>query len=254
MKITVLGTGTSSGVPVLTCECPVCLSADEKDKRLRVSVLIQTDDTHIVIDSGPDFRQQLLKAKLKKLDAVIYTHEHKDHTAGLDDVRPFNYLQGEQYLNIYAQKNVLQQLRREFHYAFMDEAYPGVPLLKPNEIDLLPFFIKKTKITPIQVMHHQLPVLGFRIGDFCYITDANHISDNELEKIKGSKVLIINALQKSPHQSHFTLDEAIAVAQKTGVKQVYFTHISHKMGLHEQVEKELPYGMHLAFDGLTIQL
>ncbi len=254
MKITVLGSGTSSGVPVLTCDCKVCKSEDSLDKRLRVSVLVETGQQNILIDTGPDFRQQLLKTGIKKLDAVIYTHEHKDHTAGLDDVRPFNYLQGTNYLNIYAKPKVLEQLKREFHYAFMEEGYPGVPLLKTNEISDSPFYINGLEIIPIPVLHYKLPVLGFRIADFTYITDANYIADSEITKIKGSKVLVINALQKEPHISHFTLSEAIEIAQKTEVEMVYFTHLSHKMGLHKEVNEELPKGMHLAYDGLQFEL
>ncbi len=254
MKITILGTGTSSGVPVLTCDCSVCTSENPKDKRLRVSVLVQTDQLNIVIDTGPDFRQQLLKQGIKKLDAVLFTHEHKDHTAGLDDVRPFNYLQGKQYMNIYGREQVLEQLKREFHYAFLEESYPGVPLIHTHIIENKPFLIENLEILPIDVLHHKLPVFGFRIQDFTYITDVNYISAKEKEKVKGTKLLILDALQRTPHISHFTLSQAIDFAQEIGAEKTYLTHISHKMGLHNEVNSELPNGIELAYDGLQIHL
>lgn len=254
MNITILGTGTSSGVPVLTCGCDVCTSSNPKDKRLRVSVLVQIPELDIVIDAGPDFRQQLLPTGISKLDALVFTHEHKDHTAGLDDVRPFNYLKGKKYLNIYGRESVLEQLKREFHYAFLEESYPGVPLIKTISIENKPFSVAGLEITPIEVMHHKLPVFGFRIKDFTYITDANYISKKELEKARGTKVLVLDALQKTPHISHFTLEKAIEVAKEVGAEQTYFTHISHKMGLHDEVNKELPEGMSLAYDGLSFSL
>ncbi|MCR9063656.1 MAG: MBL fold metallo-hydrolase [Cytophagales bacterium] len=254
MKITILGTGTSSGVPVLTCDCSVCTSENPKDKRLRVSVLVQTDQLNIVIDTGPDFRQQLLKQGIKKLDAVLFTHEHKDHTAGLDDVRPFNYLQGKQYMNIYGREQVLEQLKREFHYAFLEESYPGVPLIHTHIIKNKPFLIENLEILPIDVLHHKLPVFGFRIKDFTYITDVNYISAKEKEKVKGTKLLVLDALQRTPHISHFTLSQAIDFAQEIGAEKTYLTHISHKMGLHNEVNSELPDGIELAYDGLQIHL
>lgn len=249
-----LGTGTSSGVPVLTCECPVCLSKDPKDNRLRSSVLIETDEVNLVIDSGPDFRQQLLRTQTKRLDALLFTHEHKDHTAGLDDVRPFNYLQGSKYMDIYARQNVLDQLKREFHYAFLESSYPGVPLIRTHAIENKAFAIDNLQIQPIQVMHHKLPVFGYRIGGFVYITDANAISEEEKEKIKDCDILVLNALQKTDHVSHFRLDQAIALAQEVRAKKTFFTHISHKMGFHKEVNAELPEGMELAFDGLSFTL
>ncbi len=254
MKITLLGTGTSSGVPVLTCECEVCRSPNPKDKRLRSSVLIQTPGLNVIIDTGPDLRQQLLLTGLKTLDAVVYTHEHKDHTAGLDDVRPFNYLRGKQYLNLYARPYVLEQLKREFHYAFSEQRYPGIPLLHTIEINTEPFYIGDLLFIPILVFHHKLPVLGFRIGDFSYITDANYIAPEELDKLRGSKVLVLDALQKTDHISHFTLKESVAIALEVGAEKTYFTHISHKMGLHEAVNAELPEGIELGYDGLEIEL
>lgn len=254
MKITFLGTGTSTGVPVLTCKCEVCRSLDFRDKRLRVSVLIQHNDKNIVIDSGPDFRQQALRENLQSLEALVFTHEHKDHTGGLDDVRPFNYLSGIKNCPIYAHPRVLSQLKMEYFYAFTEKPYPGVPIITCNEIDAEPFEIAGLKFIPIQVLHHKLPVLGFRIGDFAYITDANYISEKELMKVYGCKVLVLNALQHEPHISHFNLNEAIALSQKIGAEKTYFTHISHKLGLHREVEKDLPANISLAYDGLSFSL
>jgi len=233
MNVTFLGTGTSGGVPVLTCGCEVCNSLDYRDKRLRVSVWIEVENKSFVIDTGPDFRQQALRERISRIDGIIYTHEHKDHTAGLDDIRPYNYLHGIHHLDIYGHPRVLDQLKREFAYAFEEQKYPGVPLINVHEIEgHQAFKIKDEIFTPIEVFHHRLPVLGFRIQDFTYITDVNSISDQELEKVYGSKVLVLGALQRQKHISHFTLDEAIEVAQKVNADMTYFTHISHKMGLH----------------------
>lgn len=254
MKITFLGTGTSTGVPVLTCKCEVCRSLDFRDKRLRVSVLIQHNGKNIIIDSGPDFRQQALRENLQSLEALVFTHEHKDHTGGLDDVRPFNYLSGIKNCPIYAHPRVLNQLKMEYFYAFTKKPYPGVPIITCNEIGTEPFEIAGLTFTPIQVLHHKLPVLGFRIGDFTYITDANYISEEELSKVYGSKVLVLNALQREPHISHFNLNEAIALSEKIGAEKTYFTHISHKLGLHREVEKDLPLNISLAYDGLSFSL
>ena len=254
MTITFLGTGTSGGVPLLTCGCEVCKSLDFRDKRLRVSVWIEVENKSFVIDTGPDFRQQALRERIPNLDGVLYTHEHKDHTAGLDDIRPYNYLHGIQHLNLYAHERVLAQLKREFAYAFDEHKYPGVPLLNLFPIDSQPFTIENIQFTPIEVMHHKLPVFGFRVKDFTYVTDVNYIADEELEKIYGTKVLVLGSLQRSPHISHFTLDEAIAVAQKVNAEMTYFTHISHKMGLHTEVEKDLPSNIRLAYDGLKVRL
>ncbi len=251
--MTFLGTGTSSGVPVLTCTCEVCRSVDYRDKRLRSSVLIRSENTCLVIDTGPDFRQQMLRADRVAIDAVLYTHEHKDHTAGLDDIRPYNYLRGKrEYVPLYARPHVLDQIRQEFAYIFQENSYPGIPLVSTHAIGTEPFPVGDLIIRPVEVMHHQLPVLGFRVGDITYITDANFIAESEKEKIKGSKVLVLNALQRTPHISHFTLSEAVAMAQELGVETTYFTHISHKLGLHQEVEKELPIGIKLAYDGLTV--
>jgi phosphoribosyl 1,2-cyclic phosphate phosphodiesterase len=251
LKITFLGTGTSQGVPVITCNCEVCQSDDHRNNRLRVSILIETADKTIVIDSGPDFRYQMLRAKVKDLDAILFTHEHKDHVAGLDDIRPFNYLLHKN-IDIFATTGVQEALKREFSYIFSEVKYPGLPQIELHTIDQDPFFIGQTEIIPLAIMHYKLPILGFRTGDFTYITDAKTISNETIEKVRGTKILIINALQRQPHISHFTLDEAIDFAQKIGAEQTYFTHISHNLGLHEEVEKELPAGMKLAYDGLTL--
>lgn len=254
MNITFLGTGTSTGVPVLTCKCEVCKSLDFRDKRLRVSILIQHDGKNIIIDSGPDFRQQALRENLQSLEALVFTHEHKDHTGGLDDVRPFNYLSGIKNCPIYAHPRVLEQLKMEYFYAFSEKPYPGVPIITCNEIDIEPFEIAGLTFNPIRVLHHKLPVLGFRIGDFTYITDANYISEGELSKVIGSKVLVLNALQREPHISHFSLKQAIGLSEKVGAEKTYFTHISHKLGLHREVEKDLPANISLAYDGLSFSL
>ncbi len=253
MKITLLGTGTSQGVPVIGCDCAVCRSLDYRDKRLRSSVHIEVDDLSIVIDSGPDFRQQMLREGIKKLDALLFTHEHKDHTAGMDDIRSFNFLQ-KRDMPIYADPRVINQLKREFSYVFEEVKYPGIPSVEVHEITNNSFIINKTNITPIEVMHHQLPVFGFRIKDFTYITDAKTISDDERMKIHGSKVLVLNALQKTTHISHLTLDEAIALVNELEVEQAYFTHISHKLGTHKSVASTLPENIKLAHDGLKIVL
>ncbi|HNP20358.1 MAG TPA: MBL fold metallo-hydrolase [Fulvivirga sp.] len=255
MKITFLGTGTSQGVPVIACQCEVCTSLDFRDQRLRTAIHIETDQKSFVIDTGPDFRQQMLRERIKSLNAIIYTHEHKDHTAGLDDVRAFNFLQ-KKAVPIYAMPHVIEQLKMEYNYIFNEKNnYPGIPQVDTHLLkDTSPFKIESVEFIPIEVMHYKLPVLGFRVGDFTYITDANYISDKEKSKIKGSKVLVINALQKEKHISHFNLSEAIELAQELGVNQTYFTHISHKMGRHAHVEKELPDGISLAHDGLTITL
>jgi phosphoribosyl 1,2-cyclic phosphate phosphodiesterase len=253
VKVTFLGTGTSQGVPVIACSCAVCTSADSRDKRLRSSILLQVDDKNIVIDSGPDFRYQMLRAGVTHLDALVFTHEHKDHTAGLDDIRAFNYKQGEA-INVYAHKRVQDALKKEFSYIFAHHKYPGIPQLDLFEIGHHPFEVAGVPFIPIEVMHFQLPVLGFRIADFTYITDAKTVTEVEKAKIKGSKVLVINALQQEKHISHFTLEEAVAFAQEIGAEKTYFTHISHRLGTHQKISDLVPAGVELAYDGLCIEL
>ncbi len=253
MILTFLGTGTSQGVPVIACGCEVCSSIDFHDKRLRTSVHIEADGVNLVIDTGPDFRQQMLRERIKRLDAVLYTHEHKDHTAGLDDIRSFNFRQ-QMDMPLYGAENVLAQIQQEYAYIFTDKKYPGLPMVELRPITNQPFFVNQLKVTPIQVMHSRLPVFGFRIGGLSYITDANYISEEEKEKLRGSKVLVLNALQIEAHASHFTLDQAIAIAQEIGAEKTYFTHISHKLGLHRNISPSLPRNIELAHDGLKVSL
>lgn len=253
MKVTFLGTGTSQGVPVIGCDCNICTSLDFRDKRFRSSVHLQIGKLSLVIDTGPDFRSQILRAGITTLDAVLYTHEHKDHTAGLDDIRPFNFKQ-QKDMPVFGKLQVLEQIKREFAYIFSGKRYPGVPQVETIEIGENPFTIEGITVTPIPVLHYKLPILGFRIGDFTYITDANYISAESLKLIEGTEVLVLNALQKEPHISHFTLDEAVDMAQKIGAKESYFTHISHRLGLHDAVDRELPQGIALAYDGLQLTL
>lgn len=253
MIITFLGTGTSQGVPVIACDCEVCQSVDYRDKRTRTSIHIEVDGLSLVVDTGPDFRTQILRERVKRLDGVLFTHAHKDHTAGMDDVRSFNFKQ-QMDMPVYARQDVIEQLEKEFSYVFAEHKYPGVPQIETVPISNEPFQINDTTITPIEVMHYKLPVFGFRINDFTYITDANQISDIELKKVEGTRVLVLNALQKENHISHFTLQEAIDLAEQIGAEQTYFTHMSHRMGKQRDVEKELPDGIDFAFDGLKVKL
>lgn len=253
MKITFLGTGTSQGVPVIGCSCEICTSPDKHDKRLRSSIWIETPEASIVIDTGPDFRYQALRAKIHKLDAVVFTHGHKDHTAGMDDVRAYNFFQ-QKAMDIYASPETQSIIRREFAYIFDNPNYPGIPQITLHTIANEPFTINGLQLLPVRVLHYQLEVFGFRIGDFTYITDANYIAPEEMEKIKGSKVLVLNALRHEPHISHFTLEEAVAVAREAGAAQTYFTHISHQLGLHDVLNQQLPQGMALAYDGLQLDI
>lgn len=248
-----MGTGTSSGVPMIACDCQVCSSSDKKDKRLRSSILVQSATTTLVVDTGPDFRYQMLRAQVKNLDAVLFTHPHKDHLAGLDDVRAFNYLL-QRPIDVYADSLTEEAVRRDFYYAFTDTKYPGIPELNMHTINMEPFVVGDIPVIPVQVWHMRMPVLGFRFGDFTYITDANRIDAAEREKIKGSQVLVLNALRREKHISHFTLDEAVEVIRELGVPTAYLTHISHQLGLHVEVEASLPAGIHLAYDGLQLQM
>ena len=253
LTITFLGTGTSSGVPMIACDCTVCTSNNSKDKRLRSSIMIQSATTTIVVDTTPDFRYQMLRNKVKKLDAILFTHPHKDHIAGLDDVRAFNYF-SKKTMPLYANSLTEDALRREFYYAFSDKKYPGVPELEMNTIDTTPFFIGDIPIQPFIVWHLKMPVFAFKFGDFTYITDANKIDEHEKELIKNSKVLVLNALRKEKHLSHFTLDEATHLANELNAKQIYFTHISHQLGLHNTINNQLPTHIQLAYDGLQFQV
>lgn len=254
MKVTFLGTGTSQGVPIIGCQCAICLSTDAKDKRLRTSILIESDTTTVVIDSGPDFRQQLLRADVRKLDGLVFTHSHKDHLAGMDDIRAFNYLQ-QKPVDIYASTFTQTIIKSEFPYIFSGNNYPGIPEINMHTISKNEIFqIGDIVLSPIEVMHYKMPVLGFRINDFTYITDANFIDDTEIKKIEGSTCLVLNALRKETHISHFTLEEAITVSQTIKPQQTYFTHISHQLGFHEHVEEELPEGINLAYDMLSIEI
>lgn len=253
MKITFLGTGTSQGIPVIACNCEICTSDDFRDNRLRTSILIQTESTTVVIDSGPDFRQQMLREKVKNLNAIVFTHEHKDHIAGMDDVRAFNYIQKKK-IPIYATQRVQQALKREFAYVFSEEKYPGIPEIELVDIDTDPFNINGIKLIPIDVKHLNMPVKAYRIGDFTYITDANYISDSEKEKIIGSKTIVVNALRHEKHVSHFNFKEAIELIDELKPEKAYFTHISHQLGKHDEISKLLPNHIELAYDGLQISI
>lgn len=238
---------------MIACSCRVCTSTNSKDKRLRSSILVETDQTTIVVDTTPDFRYQMLRLGVKKIDAVLFTHPHKDHIAGLDDVRAFNFFTRKP-VQVYANYLTEEALRRDFYYAFSDTKYPGVPELNINTITTEPFSVGDLLIQPVLVWHLKMPVLGFRFGPFTYITDANAMDEEEKEKIRGSRVLVLNALRKEPHISHFTLAEALALVNELNIPKAYFTHISHQLGLHEEIESELPPGNHLGYDGLVLKL
>lgn len=254
MKITFLGTGTSQGVPVVACKCPVCQSRDPRDNRLRSSVMIETLGKNIIIDCGPDFRYQMLRERVENIRAILFTHEHRDHVAGLDDVRSFNWV-NKSAVEVYAESRVADCLRSMFAYAFNENnKYPGSPEVNINIISEQAFKIDDIDIIPIRGMHYFIPVLGFRIGDISYITDFNKISDDELEKIKGSKILVINALRKEEHISHFNLSEALELIDRIKPERAYITHISHQMGLHSVEEKNIPDKVSFAYDGLSVEL
>lgn len=251
MKITFLGTGTSQGVPVIACDCEVCLSEDPHDKRLRTSLLIESDETTMLIDAGPDFRQQMLRENVMRVDSIILTHEHKDHIAGLDDVRAFNY-KSQDAIDIYAEERVLKAIRKEYSYVFAEYQYPGIPRMRLNTISEYGFNINGIQIIPIRVFHYRLPIYGFRVGNLAYITDANYVPEESKEKLFGVKYLVVNALRKEKHISHFSLREAVDLIRDISPKRAFITHVSHQMGLHEKVSGELPPDIIIAYDGLSI--
>lgn len=253
VKVTFLGTSTSQGVPVIACECGVCLSNNLKDKRLRSSVLIETDDLTIVIDSGPDFRQQMLHEKVKKLSAILFTHEHKDHISGADDIRSFNWITGKP-MDVYAEKRVLDAIKYEYSYVFADEKYPGIPRMELHPVINKIFRISGLEIIPVRAFHHNLPVFGYRINNFAYLTDINYVPAEELKKLHNLDILVVNALRKSKHTSHFNLAEAIEFSGRISPRKTFLTHISHYMGFHDEVSKELPENVHLAYDGLQLTM
>jgi len=253
LKVTFLGTGTSQGIPIIGSDHPVCLSIDSKDKRLRVSVLIEIGGFNYLIDCGPDFRQQMLTSGCTKIDAILYTHEHSDHILGLDDIRPFYFKQGD--IPIYAHKRVLKSLKKKFDYIFKTEnKYPGAPTVIPNRIKNKPFSIGNLTVNPINVKHLDLQVFGYRFKDFAYITDMKTIKDQEVEKLKNLKVLVVNALRMKPHYSHLNLEEALEFIKKVNPERAYLTHISHMLGFHEEIEKILPQNVFLAYDNLQITI
>lgn len=253
MEVTFLGTGTSQGIPVIGSKHPVCLSADPKDKRLRVSALVEWEGYNILIDCGPDFRAQMLTNQITHLDAILYTHEHNDHTAGLDDIRPYFFRQGD--IPIFAHKRVLDSLKKRFDYIFENEnKYPGAPSVMINEIQNKPFKFKELTIHPVNVMHNRVQVFGFRLADFAYLTDVKTIEKEEVEKLRGVKVVVINALRKEQHHSHFNLEEALEFIDDLKPERAYLIHISHSMGFHEEVQAQLPENVFLAFDNLKITI
>ena len=251
-KIEFLGTGTSQGVPMIGCNCEVCRSADPKDHRLRTSAYVEYEGLKLVVDAGPDFRQQILRSGITYLDAVILTHMHKDHTGGLDDVRAFNYFQKRGF-PIYAEDIVIKSLKREYAYAFDEHKYPGAPEFIIHQIDERPFKINGIEIIPVRAMHYKLPILGYRFGKLGYLTDANYLSEESIEKFRGVDIFVINTVRREKHISHFSLSEAIDVCRKVGAKQSYLTHMSHKFGRYREFEPSLPEGIHAAYDGLTLE-
>lgn len=253
MKITFLGTGTSQGIPIIGSTHPVCLSKDSKDKRLRVSVLVEWDSYTYVIDCGPDFRYQMLRANCNKIDGVLFTHEHSDHVLGLDDIRPFYFRQGD--ISIYGHKRVLKALKKRFDYIFATKnKYPGAPTLITNRIKNKPFKLQNLEVLPVNGLHNGLQVFGFKFNDFAYLTDMKTVSDREVEKIKKVKVLVVNALRITPHESHFNLEEALEFITRVSPEKAYITHISHLLGFHKEVQKELPKNVYLAYDGLELKI
>lgn len=253
IKLTFLGTGTSIGVPVITCDCEVCTSTDHRDRRYRTSAMLEIGDEVFVIDSGPDFRVQMLREKVMNLTAILFTHEHRDHIAGLDDVRAFNYVLNKR-IDIYGAARTLDMIKTEFPYIFTEQRYFGAPQLNVHEIDSQPFLINGYKFIPIRIYHDKLPILGYRIGDLTYITDGSRIDHEEIEKVKGSKVVVLNALRNSRHVSHFSVDEAVDIIEQINPEKAYLTHMSHFIGKHADLEQKLPDNIHPAYDGLTVEI
>jgi len=252
MKVTFLGTGTSQGVPVIACDCRVCKSTDKRDKRLRSSILINAKGKNFVIDSGPDFRYQMLRENVKSLDFILFTHEHKDHTGGLDDIRSYNYLSGKP-MDVYAEERVQRSLMLEYSYIFAEEKYAGVPEVTFHTINEKPFFVDDIEIIPIRLMHNKLPILGFRIDDFAYLTDIKTIDDKEKEKLVNCRFLAVSGLRKENHIAHFSIQEAIDLINEIKPEKGFITHVSHQLGLYSEIEKELPPNIFIAYDGLTIK-
>jgi phosphoribosyl 1,2-cyclic phosphate phosphodiesterase len=253
LHIKFLGTGTSSGIPMIGCQCEVCVSKDPKDNRLRSSIMVNSPTTSLVVDTTPDFRYQMLRTNTRHVDAIVFTHPHKDHIAGLDDIRAFNFF-SRKPMELFANSLTEEALRRDFYYAFAERKYPGVPEINLNLITTDPFKVGDIPVQPIEVWHMKMPVLGFRFGKFTYITDANKLDNEAKEKVRGSEVMVLNALRKEPHISHFSLSEAISLVKELGVPKAYFTHISHQLGLHEEISRELPDGIELAYDGLSLNI
>lgn len=253
MKLTILGSGTSQGIPVIACDCPVCSSTDKHDKRLRCSAMLEIDGKILVFDAGPDFRYQMLRAQVKDIRAILLTHQHKDHIGGLDDVRAFNWIK-QGAVDIYSDLNTKEEVYKDYSYAFSEYKYPGVPEMNLHVIDEHPFRIDDIAIMPIPVIHHKLPVMGFRIRNFAYVTDANAIPDSSMKKLEGVEYMVINALRKEGHLSHFTLSQAIEIVQKLNVKHAWLTHIGHQMGFHAEVSRELPANVELAYDTMQIEI
>ena len=253
MKITLLGTGTSQGIPVIACNCEVCRSTDSRDKRLRCAILVEENGTILLVDAGPDFRQQMLKYRVTNLDAVLLTHEHADHIFGLDDIRSFNWIR-KSPMDIYCEKRVADNLMTIFNYAFAEIKYPGTPQMDLIPIEGKSFEIGRIGVTPIRLYHHKLPVYGFRFGKFAYLTDFNRIEPEELEKLRGLDTLVICALRKTTHISHLNLEQALQIVKKISPGMTYLTHMSHDMGLHAELLKELPHGVEPGYDGLIIEI